>query len=104
VYDILGNNPIHYAVPSNAGTAIRFLGQRGIIIFGILLIQINFLFLGCNPKAKNSGGITPKQIADECNAKDAKKNIAPAENGYYEMNGQLRLSKLVLLSDLYFDF
>lgn len=30
VYDVLGNNPIHCAAASNAGTAIRFLGQRGI--------------------------------------------------------------------------
>lgn len=30
VYDVLGNNPIHNAAASNAGTAIRFLGQRGI--------------------------------------------------------------------------
>jgi hypothetical protein len=29
LYDVLGNNPIHYAASSNAGTAIRFLGQRG---------------------------------------------------------------------------
>ncbi len=29
VYDVLGNNPIHYAASSNAGTALRFLGQRG---------------------------------------------------------------------------
>ncbi len=29
VYDVLGNNPIHCGATSNAGTAIRFLGQRG---------------------------------------------------------------------------
>lgn len=29
VYDSLGNNPIHYGATSNAGTVIRFLGQRG---------------------------------------------------------------------------
>ncbi|CAF1380014.1 unnamed protein product [Rotaria sordida] len=73
VYDALGNNPIHYAASSNAGTAIRFLGQRG-----------------CNPKAKNLEGLIPKKIADQNKAKDAKKNMRKAEKGYNDMTTNLR--------------
>ncbi|CAF1023931.1 unnamed protein product [Didymodactylos carnosus] len=73
VYDTLGNNPIHYAAGSNAGNAVRFLGQRG-----------------CNPKAKNLEGLIPKKIADQNKAKDAKKNMRKAEKFYNDTNANLR--------------
>ncbi|CAF4067248.1 unnamed protein product, partial [Rotaria magnacalcarata] len=73
VYDALNNNPIHYGAASNAGNAIRFLGQRG-----------------CNPKAKNNEGLIPKKIADQNKAKDAKKNMRKAEKGFTEMTANLR--------------
>ncbi|CAF1125757.1 unnamed protein product [Adineta steineri] len=73
VYDVLGNNPIHYAATSNAGNVLRFLGQRG-----------------CNPKVKNLEGLLPKKIAEQCKAKDAKKNIRKSEKGYNEMTLNLR--------------
>lgn len=76
VYDVLGNNPIHYGATSNAGNAIRFLGQRG-----------------CNPKVKNLEGLLPKKIADQAKAKDAKKNMRKAEKGYNDMTVNLRPGK-----------
>ncbi|CAF2773868.1 unnamed protein product [Rotaria sp. Silwood2] len=72
VYDTLGNNPIHYAVMSNAGTAIRFLGQRG-----------------CNPKKSNREGLIPKQIAHEYRNRDVHRNLRKAEQGYHEMTANL---------------
>ncbi|CAF0882998.1 unnamed protein product [Adineta ricciae] len=89
VLDVLGNNPIHYAASSNAGTALRFLGQRG-----------------CNPKVKNLEGLLPKKIAEQNKAKDAKKNIRKATKGYDEMTlflrpGEFRDWKLVLYDYVY---
>ncbi|CAF2149794.1 unnamed protein product [Rotaria magnacalcarata] len=72
VYDYLGNNPIHYAAMADAGSALRFLGQRG-----------------CNPKVKNNDGRLPRQIAVRYRNRDALKNIRKAEQGYHEMNSNL---------------
>ena len=48
------------------------------------------MLLGCNPKVKNIEGLITKKIADQCKAKDAKKNIRKAEKGYNDMNANLR--------------
>jgi ankyrin repeat protein len=45
VYDVLGNNPIHYGASSNAGTAIRFLGQRGMDKFRKVLTVNKNIFI-----------------------------------------------------------
>ena len=46
VYDVLENNPIHYAASANAGTAIRFLGQRGEIILKFFFENFCVFFFG----------------------------------------------------------
>jgi len=55
------------------------------------------LFLGCNPKVKNLEGLLPKKIADQCKAKDAKKNMRKADKGYNEMSLYLREGNLFLI-------
>jgi hypothetical protein len=49
--------------------------------------------LGCNPKVKNLEGLIPKKIADQCKAKDAKKNMRKSEKGYTDMTTNLRPGK-----------
>jgi ankyrin repeat protein len=71
VYDNKGNNPIHLSASSNSGSCCRFLATRG-----------------CNPKAKNLEGDTPKSIAKEKKAKDASKNIRKAEKQYAKLSKQ----------------
>ena len=70
-YDLKENNPIHMAAFSNAGSCCRYLATRG-----------------CNPKAKNLEGKTPKAIAKEKKNKDASKNIRKGEKQYGKISKQ----------------
>ena len=58
-------------------------------VHGNELVTIS-LRSGCNPKVKNLDGLLPKKIADQCKAKDAKKNMRKAEKGYNDMTLNLR--------------
>ncbi len=86
-YDVKGNNPIHLAAASNAGNCCRFLATRG-----------------CNPKAKNTEGETPKSIAKENKAKDASKNIRKGEKQYAKLSKQAMESGGVSWSIRLYDY
>ena len=66
------------------------------LFFFFLSYELCYLFfLGCNPKIKNNEGLIPKKIADQCKAKDAKKNMRKAEKGYNDMTANLRQGILI---------
>lgn len=87
VYDTKGNNPIHLAAEANAGSCCRFLATRG-----------------CNPKAKNVEGDTPKAIAKEKKAKDASKNIRKGEKQFSKLMKQTNESGGVNWSIRLYDY
>ena len=49
---------------------------------------------------KNFEGLIPKKIADQCKAKDAKKNMRKAEKGYNDMTANLRPGETILIINL----
>lgn len=59
---------------------------------------------GCNPKAKNADGDTPKQVAKAQKAKDAMKNMGKAEKQYAKLSKQTSESEGVNWSIRLYDY
>ena len=83
----MGNNPIHLAAAANAGQCCRFMATRG-----------------CNPKAKNLEGETPKSIAKDKKCKDASKLLRKAEKQYAKLSRQTQESGGVNWSIRLYDY
>jgi hypothetical protein len=83
----MGNNPIHLAAAANAGQCCRFMATRG-----------------CNPKAKNLEGETPKSIAKDKKCKDASKLLRKAEKQYSKLSRQTQESGGVNWSIRLYDY
>ena len=62
--------------------------RKKIITFELKLNFNPFKKKGCNPKAKNLDGETPKSLAKEKKAKDAAKNIKKGEKQYAKLSKQ----------------